>query len=212
MDLSIAILSGGQSRRMGKDKALLDVGGEPLLGRVLRRVAPLSDDLLLIAPARPGYEQFAARRVDDLVPQAGPLGGIYTALTTAQHPYCLVLACDLPFVNVQLLRYMISLPRDYDVLIPALRGTSAQGGEETLQTLHAIYSRACIPAIEQQLAQGRYQVIGFFPRVHVRRIPESTVRQFDPELLSFFNANTPEAYAWALAHVQAFNAAERLQG
>ncbi len=199
MKLSIAVLAGGQSRRMGKDKALLDFLGEPLLGRVLRRVSPLTDDLFIVAAGRPEYECFGVRQVPDRVPGTGALGGIFTAIAEARHERCLVLACDLPFVNPDLLRFMAEQPLDYDVLIPTLAAErSDQGGQETLETLHAIYSRACLPAIERQLQAGHYKVIGFFPDVRVRRLPEELVRRFDPELLSFFNANTPESYAWAL--------------
>jgi molybdopterin-guanine dinucleotide biosynthesis protein A len=199
LNLSIAVLAGGQSRRMGRDKALLDFLGAPLLQRVLGRVRPLTDDLFIVATGRPEYGRFGVRVVPDRLPGAGALGGIYTAVAEASHERCLVLACDLPFVNPQLLRFMAEQPPDYDVLIPALAAErSDQGGQETLETLHAIYVRSCLPAMERQLQAGWFKVIGFFPDVRVRRLPEEVVRRYDPELLSFFNANTPEAYTWAL--------------
>jgi molybdopterin-guanine dinucleotide biosynthesis protein A len=197
--LSIAVLAGGQSRRMGRDKALLDFLGEPLLKRVLGRVRLLTDDLFVVATDRPQYERFGVRVVPDQLPGTGALGGIYTALAEAQHDRCLALACDLPFVNTDLLRFMAEQAGDWDVLIPALSAErSDQGSQETLETLHAVYARACRPAIERQLRAGNYKVIGFFAEVRVRRLPEEVVRRFDPELLSFYNANTPEAYAWAV--------------
>jgi molybdopterin-guanine dinucleotide biosynthesis protein A len=94
---------------------------------------------------------------------------------------------------------MANQPRDYDVLIPYLPGESRQGRGFIYQTLHAIYGKGCLPAIERRLAAGRKQVIGFFDDVRVRPIDEATVRTFDPELRSFFNANTPEALAAARA-------------
>lgn len=199
MSLSIAVLAGGQSRRMGRDKALLDFLGEPLLQRVLARVRPLTNDLFIVATGRPEYARFGVRVVPDRFPDAGALGGIYTAVAEAAFERCLVLACDLPFVNPALLRFMREQPFDYDVLIPALAAErSEQGGQETLETLHAIYARSCLPAIERRLRAGQLKVVGFFPDVRVRRIPEEVIRRHDPELLSFFNANTPESYAWAL--------------
>lgn len=196
--LSVAILAGGQSRRMGRDKALLDVGGQPLLQHVLDRAGSLSDDVLVVATDRPEYARFDVRIVADRFPQTGALGGIYTAIAEAAHPHCLVLACDMPFLNTELLKYMAAQPRDYDVLVPSLSADrSDQGGKETLETLHAIYGKACLPAIERQLRDGTLKVISFFSEVRVRRIPEAVIRQFDPHLLSFFNANTPEEYEWA---------------
>ncbi|MCS7050494.1 MAG: molybdenum cofactor guanylyltransferase, partial [Thermomicrobium sp.] len=111
MSTSVAILAGGQSRRMGRDKALLDFHGEPLLGRVLRRVRPLTDDLFIVASDRPAYLQFGVPVVPDRIPDAGPLGGIYSALLSARHEYCLVLSCDLPFVDPLLLQGLLALPR-----------------------------------------------------------------------------------------------------
>lgn len=195
--LSVAILAGGQSRRMGRDKALLDVGGRALIEHVIERARPVASEMMLIASDRPAYERFGLRIVPDRYPRSGSLGGIYTAVAEAEYPYCLVLACDMPFLNTDLLRYMAGLPRDYDVLVPSLAAErSGQGDRETLETLHAIYAKSCLPAIERQLQEGILKVIGFFSEVRVRRIPEAEVRQFDPHLLSFFNANTPDEYDW----------------
>ena len=195
--LSVAILAGGQSRRMGRDKALLDVGGRALIEHVIERARPVASEMMLIASDRPAYARFGLRVVPDRYPQSGALGGIYTAIAEAEYHHCLVLACDMPFVNTDLLRYMASVPRDYDVLVPSLAPErSTQGERETLETLHAIYGKTCLPAIERQLQEGILKVIGFFSQVRVERIPEEVVRQYDPNLLSFYNANTPEEYEW----------------
>lgn len=196
--LSVAILAGGQSRRMGRDKALLELGGRTLLEHVVARVQPVASEIIVVASRRPEYDRFGLRLVDDLYPQSGSLGGIYTAISAAKHSHCLVVACDMPFVNTELVAYMASLPRTYDVLVPALPAErSDQGGKETLETLHAIYSKACLPAIERHLREGIFKIVGFFSEVRVERVPEETVRRFDPQLLSFFNANTPEEFEWA---------------
>ncbi|MCX2726500.1 molybdenum cofactor guanylyltransferase [Thermomicrobium sp. 4228-Ro] len=199
MQASIALLAGGQSRRMGRDKALLDFLGEPLLARMIRRVRPLTDDLFIVASDRPEYEQFGVPVVPDRFPGCGPLGGIDTALHAARHDYCLVLSCDLPFVNPRLLAALLAIPRDYDVLVPVRSIRTDQGGDETFETLHAVYAKTCIPAIERCLAESRYKIVSFFSSVRVQRVEEAFVRWYDPDLLSFLNANTPEAYAQALA-------------
>lgn len=201
--LSVAILAGGRSRRMGQDKALLELGGRPLLEHVIERAQPVADEIMLIATDRPEYGRFNLRVIPDRMPEVGSLGGIYTAVAEATHPFCLVLACDMPFVNTGLLRYMAELPRTYDVLVPATSAArSDQGGPETLETLHAIYAKRTVPAIERQLREGIFKIIGFFSEVHVQKIPEATIRQFDPQLLSFFNANTPEEFDWALRRLE----------
>ncbi len=194
-ELSAAVLAGGLSRRMGTDKALLPLrpGDPPLAQVVLSTVGAIADDRFVVASGRPEYARFGVPVVPDRYPDAGTLGGIATALTTAQHERCLVVACDMPFLSLPLLRWMAEQPGEYDVLVPRLPGQSRQGSGLVYQTLHAIYARRCLPAIEGRLAEGRLQVIGFFNDVRVRAIDLDTVRALDPELRSFFNANTPAA-------------------
>jgi molybdopterin-guanine dinucleotide biosynthesis protein A len=183
---------------MGEDKALLEVEGRSLIEYVLDAARDVAEETLIVASDRPEYERFGARVVPDRYPQSGSLGGIYTAVSEATSDRCLVLACDMPFVNRELLRAMVSLDRPYDVLIPSLSGDrSNQGDGETLETLHAIYARSCLPAIERQLNAGVFKVIGFFSEVNVLKLDEHEIRAHDPQLLSFFNANTPEEFAWA---------------
>jgi molybdopterin-guanine dinucleotide biosynthesis protein A len=195
LPLSVAVLAGGMSTRMGTDKALLPLveGGAPLLQLALERVAPLTDDLFVVASDRPAYARFGVRLVPDRRPACGTLGGIATAVAAARHEFVLVVACDMPLLSRPLLRYMRDVPRDYDVLVPALAGESRQGRGTIMQTLHAIYSRNCLEPIERRLDQGQLQVIRFFDQVRVREIDEATVRRFDPDLRSFVNANTPQA-------------------
>lgn len=196
--LTAAILAGGQSRRMGEDKALLEMEGRALIEYVLDVANRVADETLIVATDRPEYERFQCRIVPDKYPRSGSLGGIYTALSEATHDYCLVLACDMPFINEDLLKFMMEVPGNYDVLVPSLAAErSDQGGEETLETLHAMYRKSCIPAIERQLNAGVFKVIGFFSEVNVQKLSEDVIVQYDPQLLSFFNANTPEEFAWA---------------
>jgi molybdenum cofactor guanylyltransferase len=196
--LSVAVLAGGRSRRMGQDKALLEVDGRALIQYVIDAASPLGSETLIVASDRPEYHQFGCRVVPDKFPQSGSLGGIYTALSEAENEHCLVLACDMPFVNRALLEFMLSVERDYHALVPSLSADrSDQGDNETLETLHAIYHKACLPAIERQLNAGVFKVIGFFSEVKVQKLDEEIIRQYDPNLLSFFNANTPEEFAWA---------------
>jgi molybdopterin-guanine dinucleotide biosynthesis protein A len=194
--LSAAALAGGQSRRMGTDKALLPLvpGAQPMLGLVLERLSAVADDVLVVANEQERYASFGARVVPDLYPQVGALGGIQAAIAWSAHEHCLVVACDMPFLSLPLLRRMASEPRNYDVLVPLLPGESRQRSDGLVfQTLHAIYSKRCLPFIQERIAEGKRQVVGFFEDVRVRTLDVAEVVRLDPDLRSFFNANTPEA-------------------
>jgi len=194
------ILAGGQSRRLGRDKALirLDPAGPTLIERVAVVLASLCQEVLLVGgdPAR--YAFLGLPHVPDVYPGAGSLGGIYAGLAAAHHDYALVVACDMPFLNPALLRYMAELPRDYDVLTP--RWAREAGGRGVLytprnelaaQTLHAIYGRGCLPPMRALLEAGERRIIAFFPQVRVRYVEPDEVARFDPAGRSFFNVNTP---------------------
>ena len=194
--LSAAVLAGGQSRRMGTDKALLPLvaGGQPMLGMVLERLSAVADDVFVVANDEARYAPLGARVVPDLRRDVGALGGIQAAITSSAHEHCLVVACDMPFLSLPLLRRMAGEPRDYDILVPLLPGESRQRGDSLVfQTLHAIYSKRCLPFIEKRIAEGNKQVVGFFEDVRVRALDLAEVRRWDPELRSFFNVNTAEA-------------------
>jgi len=194
--LSAAALAGGESRRMGTDKALLPIvaGGQPMLGLVLERLSSVADDVLVVANDQERYSSFGARVVPDLHRHVGALGGIQAAIEWSAHDYCLVVACDMPFLSVPLLRRMAGEPRNYDVLVPLIPGESRQRGDGLVfQTLHAIYSKRCLPYIEKRIGEGQKQVVGFFENVQVRTLDVTEIARWDPNLRSFFNANTPDA-------------------
>lgn len=186
-EISAVVLAGGKSRRLGIDKSLLKVNGEWLLERILHTLASLSDDLVVVANGRPEFAQLPARVVPDALPGMGPLGGIYTGLQAMLHPRGFFVACDMPFLNLPLLRYMILLSADFDVVIPSIAGQT--------EPLHAIYSKVCIEPIEKLLHHNQLRIVYFLPSVRVRYVTENEIDVFDPEHLSFFNINTPEDLA-----------------
>ena len=204
--ISAAVLAGGQSRRMGTDKALLPLfaGGRPMLGLVLDRLSSVADDVFVVANEQERYAPFGARVVPDLHPQIGAIGGIQAAISRSAHEHCLVVACDMPFLSLPLLRRLISEPREYDVLVPLIPGESRQRSDGLVfQTLHAIYSKRCLPFIAKQIADGNKQVVGFFGDVRVRALDVAEIVRWDPDLRSFFNANSPEALLTAQVSAQA---------
>jgi len=193
--VSIAVLAGGQSRRMGRDKAFLDVGGRPVIERVLDKVAPLTDDLFISANEPQKYEHLGLRLVADIYPNKAALGGIYSVIHAAHHHHVLIVACDMPFLNVALLQHLISLAPTAEVVIPLISPLQPE-------PLHAIYSKSCLPAIETRLQANQLQIIGFFDRVSVRYVDRDEVARLDPEFYSFINLNTPEEWRKGQAIVQ----------
>lgn len=192
--LTAAILAGGKSSRMGQDKALLRLDSdEPcLLELTIARALRTAGGVFIVSSRGQAYEQFGVKIVPDAFPGGGVLGGIATALLNANGNDVLVLACDHPFLNVNFLRAMASLPRTYDALVPRTKGASRQGGDHVLQTLLAIYRPASLPVLKRLLADGYESSMSFFRQVEVQTIEEDVLRSIDPELMSFFSANTPE--------------------
>jgi molybdopterin-guanine dinucleotide biosynthesis protein A len=181
--LSVAVLAGGQSRRMGQDKAWLPVGGRPVIERVLERVLPLSDDVTLITNTPDQYRHLGHPMVSDVYPGKGSLGGIYTAIHAARYAHCVVVACDMPFLNADLVRYLVSLRSGFDVVIPRI--------QDFPETLHAVYGRNCLEPIRRRLLADQLKIIGFFDDVQVRYVERDEVARFDPTFRSFLNMNTP---------------------
>jgi molybdopterin-guanine dinucleotide biosynthesis protein A len=182
-DLTIAILAGGRSSRMGTDKAFVRVLGRPLIEDILAQVAGLGDETLIVTNRPDDYSYLGVPLFTDVLPDKGALGGIYSALYTATGRHVLCIACDMPFVVRPLLDYLISLIPAADAVVPRLAGEA--------EPFRAIYSRDCLGAIRAALDAGRMRVISFFPDVRVRYVDEAEIERFDPRHLSFFNVNTP---------------------
>jgi len=180
------ILAGGQSRRMGQNKALMSLGGKRLVDRVVAVMREVFHDHLLVTNTPEVYADLGLPMARDVWPEKGSLGGVYSAIYHVPTPYCLVVACDMPFLNAAVLRYLMTQIADYDVIIPDVL--------DELQTLHAIYSKACLPPIERCLTANRLRIVGFFPEVRVRRVTASELQPYDPHLLAFQNLNTPEEF------------------
>ena len=188
---SLAIIAGGQSRRMGRDKALVELGGMSLIKRVIQRSAELGQaETILITNKPADYAHLGLPMFRDALPDKGSLGGIYTALMQATSPAVLVLACDMPFVNADLLRFMMArLDADTDIVVPRVNGYP--------QALHAIYRKTCIPPIREQLEANRLKIIRFYDQMRVRYLDEADYADLDPAGRSFTNLNTPEELAEA---------------
>ncbi|MFQ5399523.1 MAG: molybdenum cofactor guanylyltransferase [Anaerolineae bacterium] len=185
--LTVAILAGGMSSRMGVDKAFVLFDGRPMIEVVQERIAGLGDELILITNKPDAYAHLGLPMYSDVYPDHGSLGGIYTAVYYASHPYTLVVACDMPWLNRPLLEHMISLRHEADVAVPRWA--------KYPEPLHAIYSKACLAPIEASLKAKRLKITRFFGQVSVQFIERATIAHFDPDGRTFANINTPDDLA-----------------
>lgn len=181
--VTIAIQAGGKSTRMGRDKAFVPLHGRPLIDIVRDRVAGLGEELIIITNAPAAYAHLGVPLFSDIVPDCGPLGGILTAVTHARFPHTLVVACDMPWLNPNLLRYLIGLRETADVVVP-------RWGDYP-EPLHALYGKACLPAIRARLQASERKATSFFADVAVRTVARAELARFDPQGRSFTNVNTP---------------------
>jgi len=204
IDISVAILAGGQSRRLGVDKALLRFGEmkAPLISRVIERVSALSGDIRIIGNGRRGYERFGIPVVEDLFGVVGALGGLATALESSVCSRVLLVSCDMPFLSVPLLRWMKERPDEYDALVPTTQRAGLERPGVVFQTLHAIYHRSCLSQVIKALERGERTVYSFYPNVHVHEVTASSARVLDPGLWTFFSINTPNDLAIAKLRIE----------
>jgi molybdopterin-guanine dinucleotide biosynthesis protein A len=176
------VLAGGKGRRLGRPKALVELEGQPLIQRIIKLIEPIFDELLIVADQTEELQGLGVRVVADAIPGCGSLGGIYSGLCQASSPYIFCFACDMPFLNADLIKYMIDNCDIGDVLIPR------QDGE--LHPLHAVYSQACREPIRSRLARHELKIINFFPQVKVGYVTQAEVSRLDPTGYALFNINT----------------------
>jgi len=195
--VSAAILAGGRARRFGgADKAALAVGRERIIDRQRAALAAVADDVRIVAGNRPGYDGRGLRVIADAVPDAGPLGGLYSALLDAAHERVLILACDLPFVTAALLERLVAESRtgeEIDAVVPR----SARG----LEPLCALYMRRAAGAARARIERGDLRVAGLLEDLRVRELGPEALVPYDAGSL-FENVNTPHDHARARGWVE----------
>lgn len=187
--LTIAINAGGESSRMGENKALKQFHGQPLIARMVARLRPLAEELLITTNHPEDFAFLEIPMAPDPLPGGGALSGLYTAVAAAHQPLVAVLACDMPFIDVGLLAVQrdLLIAEQVDVVIPYT--------PEGIEPLHAIYRRVtCLPAIEAALQAGQRRLIAWLPAVKVREMPAEEVSRYDPHFRSFVNVNTPDEF------------------
>jgi molybdopterin-guanine dinucleotide biosynthesis protein A len=188
LTITSIVLAGGRSSRLGREKLAEVIAGKSLIERAISRLSPLSQEILIVISQKQArsslsaYTYPEAKTVVDLYPEKGSLIGIYTGLVHSSNFLNLAVACDMPFLNLDLLRYMVKIAPGFDVVIPRI-------GDQ-MEPLHAVYSKNCIKPMENLIKQGNLRITGFFDSVKVRYVGEDELDRFDPGRLSFFNINT----------------------
>lgn len=180
------VLAGGESRRMGSDKAFLTLDGIPLIEHVLRTLRAVFPRTIIVTNTPAAYAMYDAVVVVDSLDKRGPLTGIYSGLLHSRDEYNFVVACDMPFLNQDLIAYMAGLAQGHDIVVPKVAGY--------LEPLHALYHRRLLPVIEERLRQDARQIRGIYSNARVRYVTETEIHRFDPETRSFKNLNTMEEY------------------
>ncbi len=191
------ILAGGKSKRMGQNKALLRLGNGTLIGHVIRRMQSITDELLLITNSPDEYAHLSITMHKDIVPNAGALGGIHAGLTYASHQTVVCVGCDNPFLMPNLLTYLVSVLGEYDAVMPYTFKEPSLDNENVqiiLQTLCAVYSKRCLPIIEQMLNIPDLRVHALQEHANILTLAPEIWKTFDSEGHSFFNVNTPEDF------------------
>jgi molybdopterin-guanine dinucleotide biosynthesis protein A len=183
-DLTGVVLAGGRSSRYGKNKALVELDSVPLIERVLRVMTSIFHDVVLITNTPDEYGYLKIPMFPDIIKGLGPLGGIYTGLKVISNGSAFFAACDMPFLNPLLIRHMLSVRDDFDVVVPRISGN--------IEALHGLYSKRCLSSIKSQIESRTYQIFRFFSAVRVRFVDDDEVTRWDPGLRSFLNINTPD--------------------
>ena len=182
--MTAIVLAGGKSLRLGRNKAVEQFGDRSLIQRVIDTVSQIDDDIIVAAASReqlPRLEPHIQVVLDCCNPGSAALVGLYTGLKEASSFRSLVVACDMPYLNIDLLRYIISVSEGFDAAIPRIKNF--------IEPLHAVYSKNCLELIRAQIESGNLQIFPLVKKVNVRFIEKDELDRFDPQHLSFLNVN-----------------------
>lgn len=179
------ILAGGKNTRMrGLDKAFIEIEGKPIIARIIEKLKPQVRQIIVVTNFPEKYAGFKVKTVKDEHPGKGPLMGIYCGLKASSCKYNFITACDMPFISSSLIKFIIDNRDNYDIVISRV--------SEKFHTLFGLYSKSCIPVMEEMLEKKQLRLRSIFPRLNVRLLSKSALEKFDPRLLSLVNINTVE--------------------
>lgn len=189
------ILTGGLNKRFsGRNKALLEVGGRRIIDYIFEVFRTIFEEILIVTNDPAAYLEFDATIVSDIFSVKSSLTGIHAGLFYARNPFIFATACDTPFLQEAVVRAILDrIEANAGVVIP-----ETQAG---MEPLCAVYSKTCLPVIERHLKEEKLKIQRLFKFFRVKKVPETVLRQTDPELISLFNINSPEdlrrAQSWS---------------
>ena len=175
------ILAGGKSSRFGSNKALAKFNGKPLIERATGVLGRIFKNLIIITNSPLEYSYLKIPLYQDIVKGLGPVGGIYTGLDALDDGWAFFCACDMPFINEGLVRYLAGVRDGFDAVVPKV--------DWKIEPLHALYSKNCLPAIKELIYKKEYQTIKAFNNIKVRYVVEEEIKTYDPQLKTFLNVN-----------------------
>lgn len=181
------LLAGGKSSRMKKNKAFLELEGRPLVERSLVVLQTVFTEVLISSNKPELFAGYDVPVIQDEIIERGPLEGLYQGLKSATNDWAFFVACDMPFLRVEVIRFLFTLNSKYDIVVPRL--------PSGLHPLHAFYHRRCLPVIENNLEAGRLKVIDLYPICSVRYIEETEMQSFPDLSKVFCNVNTPDEWS-----------------
>ncbi len=177
------ILAGGKNSRMGCKKAFIKVNEMQIIDIILSVFKEVFSEIIIVTNTPKDFEYTKVRLVKDIVADKGAIGGLYTGIKEAEFKQCFVTACDMPYIHLQLIKYIIQI-KEYDVVVPKI--------DNKFEPLFAVYSKNCLNSIEQNLTENKLRITDIFSKVKVKEIYEDEIRLYDNQLLSLINLNTPE--------------------
>ena len=186
------VLAGGRSSRMQINKALAEVSGLKLIDNVLGKVSQVFDEVLLVTNDPENfyyYSNESVRIISDLIPGKGPLSGIHAGLYCARYDVTLAVPCDMPFLNMDLAVHMIDLVGDHDGVVPRIG--------EYFQPLFAVYTRRCLPKIEESLLLDQLKMSDIYKSLDILYVDEKEIRRFGDPAVMFYNINNRDDLKYA---------------
>lgn len=189
MDFSCLILAGGQSRRMGQDKAQLRLDGLSMVERLYHKVSGIFSEIIIVDNAPGKFALPGVREINDDYPGAGPLGGIHAGLKAAKNQIAFVISCDLPFIKPEDFEPVLKKAPAHDIVVPVIN--------QRKQVLFSSYQKTCLPYLEELLCQKKYQVLLLLDQLNTCYLEEKDFTPGAGERISF-NLNTPADYQKAL--------------
>ncbi len=188
--VSCIILAGGKNLRIGQEKALLRIGERTIIEEQTSTLSRIFEEIIIVTNNRNKFKAIKSKVITDIFPDSGPAGGLYTGLSVSSNIHSFLIGCDMPFVNLDLIEYMIKQIEGNDIVVPL----SSRG----VEPMHAVYSISCLEILRQNIEMRNLKLADLLKYHKVRYISSEEIERFDPKKFSFLNVNTPRDYEEAL--------------